>query len=263
MRLLSFLVLVPATCCFAVDLPFGVAIAGKAGSYTQERWKSDFPGCEFEGGIQEGRIAVVEHDGLKWLRVNFAIGKIGPEAGGAGWRMPFVRQAAAELRYTLRFSENFDFVKGGKLPGLCGGPENVSGGRPANGVNGFSARLMWRKDGRGEAYVYHKNQQGNYGDSFAFPADFRFPTNEPAQVRLAVTMNTPGKRDGTLRVWLTLQGRPEQRMVERTDLEWRTADTFGVDGLYFETFHGGGDASWAPTRACWVEFAGMKIDRVR
>jgi hypothetical protein len=159
----------------------------------------------------------------------------------------------------VRFSKDFDWVKGGKLPGLCGGPENVSGGRPATGTNGFSARLMWRKDGRGEAYVYHvnANQRGDYGDSFSFPESFRFPTEEDVHVRIAVAMNTVGKRDGSVRVWIAVGDAKEQLMVERTDMAWRTVDSFGVDSAYFETFHGGSDESWAPTRKCWAEFGGM------
>lgn len=254
MRFIAFLFWVSWSSALSADLPLRITITGEAGPYTKERWKADWPGCEFEGGIKEGRVEVVEHDSLKWLRVNFAVGKIGPEEGGAGWRMPFGKHEAAEMSYTLRFSKDYDFVKGGKLPGLCGGPENVSGGRPADGANGFSARLMWRRDGRGEAYVYHKNQKGNYGDRFDFPAGFRFPTGTDIKVRITVTMNRPGKPDGTLRVWID-----DNLLVERTDMEWRSADSFGVDGLYFETFHGGGDKSWAPARECWVEFAEMCI----
>ncbi|MCE2694548.1 MAG: hypothetical protein LW645_09825 [Verrucomicrobiaceae bacterium] len=251
MRSWVFIFLVSIHLASAADLPWSVTIAGELGPYTKERWKADWPGCEFEGGIKEGRVMVTEG---QRLRVNFALGQIGPEAGGAGWRMPFGKHETAEMSYTLRFSKDFDFVKGGKLPGLCGGPENVSGGRPANGQNGFSARLMWRRDGRGEAYVYHKNQKGDYGDSFAFPSDFRFPTDTPVKVRLAVSMNTPGKRNGALRVWID-----EKLLVERSDMEWRSVDSFGVDGLYFETFHGGGDKSWAPTKPCWAEFGELRV----
>ena len=251
MRSWVFISLVSIHLASAADLPLGVTISGELGPYTKERWKADWPGCEFEGGIKEGRVMVTEG---QRLRVNFAVGKIGPEAGGAGWRMPFGKHEAVEMSYTLRFSKDFDFVKGGKLPGLCGGPENVSGGRPANGQNGFSARLMWRRDGRGEAYVYHKNQKGDYGDSFAFPTDFRFPTDTPVKVRLVVRMNTPGKRDGALRVWID-----EKLLVVRSDMEWRSVDSFGVDGLYFETFHGGGDKSWAPTKPCWAEFGELRV----
>lgn len=242
-----------------------VEIAGASGTYTVERWKKDWPGCAFQDGIKEGHVSVAERRGENRLRVDFAVGGIGPEKGGAGWRWPVGTREHAQLRYTVRFSRGFEWVKGGKLPGLCGGPDNVSGGRPANGTNGFSARLMWRKEGRGEAYVYHKNQPQNYGESFPFPADFRFPEDTDVQVRMEVRMNTPGKRDGVLRVWVAAgneggNGVAEKLVVERTDMEWRTVATFGVDSLYFETFHGGNDASWAPQKPCWAEFGGMRVE---
>ena len=243
--------------------PFAViTFSGDPGLYTVNQWKHDWPGCEFENGIMQGRIARMNNDGTKWLRVNYAAGQIGPEQNGAGWRWTFGRRDAAELTYILRFGRGFDWVKGGKLPGLCGGPDNVSGGRPANGMNGFSARLMWRKDGRGEAYVYHKNQKSDYGDSFSFPGDFRFPTDTPVRIRERVTMNDAGKRNGTLQVWIALGDKPERLVVEHAGMEWRAANTFGVDSIYFETFHGGGDSSWAPTRGCWAEFGEFRIASV-
>lgn len=234
---------------------------GQPGRYTVAQWKKDWPGCGWENGVADGRLSVVERGGLKFFQVAHAVGAIGPEKGGAGWRYPFGRGESAELAYTLRFGRDFDWVKGGKLPGLCGGPENVSGGKPADGANGFSARLMWRKDGRGEAYVYHKHQREKYGDSFPFPAEFRFPTETDIRIRIRVRMNTPGKRDGTLQVWTTLGQTAEQLVVDRTDLEWRTADTFGVDGVYFDVFHGGSDGSWAPTRPCWTEFGKIAVTK--
>ena len=250
--------------------PVAVKLSGAPGPYTVERWKHDWPGCEWEDGIVEGHASLVHRNEKDWLRVSYAVGGIGPENGGVGWRWPIpstgsgpsaAGHEAAELRYTVRFSKDFDWVKGGKLPGLCGGPENVSGGRPATGANGFSARLMWRREGRGEAYVYHKGQKTRYGDSLSFPEDFHFPTETDVHVRLAVTMNTVGKSDGSVRVWIGVGDAKERLMVERTDMEWRTVDSFGVDSLYFESFHGGDDASWAPTRACWAEFGEMKVTR--
>lgn len=257
MKFLSLLALTSSL--NAADLPISVRFSGAAGDYTEQRWKQDWPGCEFEDGIKEGHVQLKEQDGKKWLRVNYAIGGIGPEKGGTGWRWPIEKHNSVQLIYTLRFSQDFEFVKGGKLPGLCGGSENVSGGRRADGINGFSARLMWRKDGRGEAYVYHKNQPDKYGESFAFPEDFRFPTGTPIQVRLAVGMNRGGQRDGLLRVWMTLPGRVERLVVDRTDMEWRNADAFNVDSLLFETFHGGNDSTWAPTRSCYAEFTDIRI----
>jgi hypothetical protein len=56
------------------------------------------------------------------------------------------------LSYEVAFDAGFDWVKGGKLPGLRGGPDpnNCSGGNQANGTNCFSSRVMWRTDGAGE-----------------------------------------------------------------------------------------------------------------
>ena len=56
------------------------------------------------------------------------------------------------ISYEVAFDSGFDWVKGGKLPGLRGGPDpnNCSGGNQANGTNCFSSRLMWRTDGTGE-----------------------------------------------------------------------------------------------------------------
>lgn len=56
------------------------------------------------------------------------------------------------VTYEVAFDTDFDWVKGGKLPGLRGGPDpnNCSGGNQANGTNCFSSRVMWRTNGNGE-----------------------------------------------------------------------------------------------------------------
>ena len=234
---------------------------GAPGTCSVAQWKKDWPGCEWEDGVKEGHLSTIIKGGTKAFRVNYTPGEIGPEKGGCGWRFPIGRHEVAQLTYTVTFSKDFDWVKGGKLPGLSGGPANVSGGRPADGTNGFSARLMWRADGRGEAYVYHKNQADNYGDRFSFPADYRFPTEQPVRVRMRVAMNTPGAKNGKLYVWIAPAADPknERLLVSRTNMEWRTAGTFGIDSLYFETFHGGSHETWAPTRPCFTEFTGIKV----
>lgn len=56
------------------------------------------------------------------------------------------------LSYEVAFDAGFDWVKGGKLPGLRGGLNSTgcSGGNEATGQDCFSTRLMWRTDGEGE-----------------------------------------------------------------------------------------------------------------
>ena len=258
----SLFLLLPAAAISAGAADLQIKFSGPAGPYAVEQWKKDWPGCGWQDGIEEGNVSLVEREGTRYLRVDYRPGEIGPEDNGCGWRFPVGTRETAELRYTVRFSPDFDWVKGGKLPGLCGGPENVSGGRPADGTNGFSARLMWRADGKGEAYLYHVNQPDRYGDRVAFPDDFRFPTDTTIRVRMRVTMNEPGRKNGKIQVWIRTgdnEEAPEIEVVHRTDLAWRSVATFGVDALYFETFHGGSDKSWAPKKSSWAEFGALSV----
>lgn len=58
------------------------------------------------------------------------------------------------LKYDIKMKENYEFVKGGKLPGLFGGATSCSGGANAADLGCFSTRLMWRRDGDAELYLY-------------------------------------------------------------------------------------------------------------
>ncbi len=233
-----------------------IEISATPGPYTTAQWKADWPGCEYEDGISEGRLSTTLIDGSAWLRIAYAAGKIGPDGGGCGWRWPYTAKLAlsGELRYSVIFDKDFEFVRGGKMPGLCGGPKTITGGDAVNGHEGWSARVMWRKDGRGQAYVYHMNQPRKYGDEFDFPADFRFTLGQPIDIRMRVTMNTLGQRDGKLRVWVTLPSSAERLLVDRPNMQWRAAPQIGVDSLLFNTFHGGSDDTWAPQQECHAMF---------
>ncbi|KIO25566.1 polysaccharide lyase family 14 protein, partial [Tulasnella calospora MUT 4182] len=113
------------------------------------------------------------------------------------------------MSYSVFFPKNFDFVLGGKLPGLYGGRPGCSGGDPAEDC--FSTRLMWRKGGAGELYLYApKSKQGDgvcntppksdcnvdYGLSIG-RGSFKFAPGRWTNVRQTVVLNTPGKPDGT------------------------------------------------------------------
>lgn len=243
----------------AAEEPLRIPFNGPPGPYTVAQWKRDWPQCVFEDGVGEGRFALVEKDGQPWLRATYPQGAVGPDEGGGAWRLPFPKRDVAELRYSVCFEEGFDFNKGGKLPGLCGGPKTITGGDAVNGLDGFSARLMWRREGRGQAYVYHMDQPSKYGDEFDFPETFRFPIGEPVRIRLQVKMNTPGKKDGELRIWTAVGEASEALQVERRGLRFRQQDGYAIDGLLFNTFHGGSDGSWGPARQVSALFGAFEV----
>ncbi len=256
----SGIVMATSLCVYGQEsYPLKIQLSGPAGKYDLTRWKQDWPGCKFEDGVTEGRTSLVESSDLKWLRVTCKADEIGPEQGGIGWRKPIPPTGRLELAYRVQFAEDFDFAKGGKLPGLAGGPDSVTGGRPANGKNGFSARFMWREDGRAEAYVYHMDQPGKYGESFPFSDDFRIPRGKPFMLIMRIDMNEVGQADGALEAWVKVGEEDAIKVIQRYDLRWRDDESIQIDSLMCQVFHGGNDASWAPKKDCTVDLADFQM----
>jgi hypothetical protein len=48
--------------------PVSVILSGNPGPYGVAQWKKDWPGCEYEDGVKEGRFGLVDRDGMRWLR---------------------------------------------------------------------------------------------------------------------------------------------------------------------------------------------------
>ncbi len=86
---------------------------------------------------------------------------------------------------------------------------------------------------------------------------------EPVNVRLRVSMNTPGRRNGKLDVWVqTKQPKKYQHVVSRTGMEWRADAKFGIDSVLCETFHGVGVKSWAPRKSSFALFSRLSVRSV-
>lgn len=95
-------------------------------------------------GVEEKRCRIVKKNGEKILEIT--IPKNTESKGGSFWRLDFPKNFTdVTFEYDIMFGKNFDFVRGGKLPGLGGGTSMGCGGTPEQYENGFSARLMWRE----------------------------------------------------------------------------------------------------------------------
>lgn len=178
------------------------------------------------------------------------------EVGGAGfYSAPPALQGRdhACLSYRVRFESGFDFVKGGKLPGLYGG-EAPSGGDEVTGENGFSMRYMWREHGAGELYEYVVNKDDDdYGESVG-RGQWYFPSGQWVQLEQEVILNDPGQSNGVVRVWV--DGQP---VLEQQGLVYRTSDSVHIDGLMFSTFFGGHGEEWRTPRDQHADFADFRI----
>ena len=76
-----------------------------------------------------------------------------PQGGAEFYATPLAMQNAnnVSLEYSIFFPADYNWVLGGKLPGLYGGHTGCSGGNDA--LTCFSTRLMWRQKGMGELYL--------------------------------------------------------------------------------------------------------------
>jgi hypothetical protein len=243
----------PATTLFCNDFNDDAV-----GVYTEATLKADWASPSWNDGVDEGRVSIfqgAEASEGRSLRVVYPKGSVGPGPGGAQWYL-LLSQKYEELylAYRVRFGSSFDFVKGGKLPGLVGtvGGKAPTGGNPADGTNGFSARGMWRSGGAAVQYVYYWDQKSNYGDDLAWNAGGAksFVPGQWHTVEHRVKLNTEGQANGIIEAWLD-----GVQVLSREDLRIRKdAAAFGIDALYFSTFFGGNDASWAPTKDETVEY---------
>jgi hypothetical protein len=178
--------------------------------------------------------------------------------GGAQAYLPYQKATdQAYLRYYVRFPVGFDFVKGGKLPGLYGGTR-TAGRKVPDGTDGLSTRYMWRRDGDGEIYAYLPTSH-EHGTSIG-RGEWRFRPGQWTSLEQRVQLNTPGGADGRITVWV--DGR---QVLDERGLSFRTTSTLQIEGIFFSTFFGGGDKSWAtPVRieepvSQYVDFADFRV----
>ncbi len=157
----------------------------------------------------------------------------------------------AYLRYSVWFPARFDFVKGGKLPGLYGG-RKTSGGKIPDGVDGFSTRYMWRQDGAGEVYAYLPSSV-DHGTSLG-RGTWSFPTGRWTCLVQHVHLNTPGASDGSIQV--SVEGK---QVLDQQAIIFRTAGELRIEGLFFSTFFGGGDETWETPRDQLARFGGFAV----
>jgi hypothetical protein len=203
-----------------------------------DQWLQNLPAYRIWGT----QNLATRQGGPSVLEVTYPKGSIDPATtwapiGGAGFLYPLATPLLAGcLAYDVAFEKGFDFVKGGKLPGLYGG-NAPSGG--ADTSKGFSTRYMWRGGGAGEVYAYVPDKSGEYGESIGRGA-WSFAPGQWQRLEQEVVVNHLGQKDGVLRVWV--DGKP---VIDRNDMVYRVDGNVLVSGLMFSTFFGGHDASWA------------------
>ncbi|MEO1235195.1 MAG: polysaccharide lyase [Planctomycetota bacterium] len=225
-------------------------------SYNTTKLWNDFPTTLWQAGISAGRgyISGTAQGGSKHsLKITYPAYQSGSSSTGAQFQVNFPNGAKyTELycEYDFRFSGGFQWKEGGKMPGLGGGGFTATGGTLADGYNGFSSRLMWRKNGTIAAYVYRVNRPAgtSYGEDFFFEENGQRVTLSPNRwyrVKMRVRLNQVGSADGRITCWLD-----GTQVLDRGGIEWRKTNNLKIDNFMFSTFPGGGsgDSLFYPTQ---------------
>ncbi|KAJ7643707.1 polysaccharide lyase family 14 protein [Roridomyces roridus] len=183
----------------------------------------------------------------------------------------------AVLSYRMMLQEGWEWVKGGKLPGIYGGEGDSSyactGGRQEARSKCFNVRPMWRPKGQGELYTYlpltDRNQQqlsavppystGNaqYGFSVGRNA-FNFDVGRWITLAFRVKLNDVGSENGELELWVD-----GESVISVSGLTLRDSDKSRIKGAHFQTFFGGHEVDWASPkdqRAWFADLSGAIIE---
>ncbi|TFY74684.1 hypothetical protein EWM64_g9328 [Hericium alpestre] len=215
------------------------------------------------------------------LQVTYPVGSFSAGNQGGTQMVSMFNSSSAQpfeamlVTYEIAFDQGYQWVKGGKLPGLRGGPEldGCSGGNQANGTNCFSTRLMWRTSGQGEVYAYVPrtddicpNSKRSLTESDGVICDdkdgisidrgsFAFSPGQWQRISLVVRLNNP---PNVANGQITLYNNDQQALT-KNDVQIRTSDAVYTAGLYISTFFGGGDDSWAPNSTMHTYFRNFQV----
>lgn len=189
------------------------------------------------------------------LKAMFPTGKFGP-LPGLQWKVSFCPSMVAKLKYKLFIPKGFDFVKGGKLPGLAGGTGNT-GGLVPTGRDGWSVRFMFKEAGKLCAYAYYPGMREQFGEKMFLKKGeqfFRLPIDQWVEITLKIEMNDPDRENGSLECRVD-----DELLLQKDDMEFRRSEDLAIDHFLFSTFFGGADKSWAPENDCELYFKDIVV----
>ena len=226
---------------------------------TNKEIKVYFPG---DSSLQSANNFIYKGSAGEWA-VFLLKDSIGP-AGGIVQRKKITPATKYELEFDMKFDEDFDFGKGGKVGfGFLIG-EGYTGGGPANNGNGGSARIMWSTNTEGRVYLkpylYYKDQPGKWGEDFklSYPAIGSIKTDKWYTVKMSVESNTGSNEDGNIKI--SING---SMLIDR-NIRWTTNDAEKmINTITFETFRGGNEAEWKSPKDGNIKFANMRWNTVK
>lgn len=255
--------------------------------YTKKEALADFNTYKVGGMVVDsttpGRMAIdpnVSYDNKgSSIRVLYPKGKVTPSDSGVQIDIPLsndpkVNNFAADelyLSYWFKFSDNFEFTCGGKMPGLEGsqaGDDNTLG---------WTGRWMFRNGGSIQSYM-HYSVKGDeptflgWGDEIAprgssgCPDETRTSYLKKGQwhhMQLHYKLNTPGKKDGIMEGWLDGDAAHYLNNSIGDFRQLGLSDGVTINAIFFSTFHGGSKPEYAPSKDVYAWFDEFTVSKTK
>ncbi|KAJ2917708.1 hypothetical protein MD484_g2720, partial [Candolleomyces efflorescens] len=184
----------------------------------------------------------------------------------------------AVFSYRMMLQQDWEWVRGGKLPGLFGGINDLaygcSGGRKDDRCQCIGLRPMWRVNGTGELYTYLPLNETNATQQLKVPplsvenSDYGFSVGRGAYnfkqavgnwvaVAIRVRLNDIGVDNGEIEVWID-----GCSVISIDGLALRSSTSSVLRGMHFQTFFGGSSPEWASPkdqRAWFADITGAIV----
>lgn len=203
-----------------------------------------FTNAQRVSGVDAGRAEIVtwpEAFQGEALAVSLNALAVGAGNSGVRWLTPLPAQDELYLSYRIRFEPGFDFGAGGTLSGLAGGNPDS----PPNGLDWWSAPVVWRPGGAIGQRLYHPGQTASTGDVMLWEhgaaGQRQFRAGEWYTIGQYIRLNTPGQSDGVIE--MSLNG--ELALIQQ-GVRFRDTANLRLNTLVFAAHYGGGDAMLQP-----------------
>lgn len=238
----------------------------KPGKLTDRETKKNWMGSQilcgkkdfifYKMGITRHPFFISKNTDNQFLKVLIPAKHYGPITG-AQWKIPFSPKNEYYFSYRIKFEKDFDFVKGGKLPGLAGGKANAGGNVP-NGYDGWSARMMFWENGKLSYYLYFPKQSSKWGERL-YLTDVDGDTLHISRqkwhtITQHVKLNTPNQSNGILQAWFD----GTETFYSDTIL-FRKDEKLKIDQILFSVFLGGDNDSWSSLKDEYICFDDFRI----
>jgi len=158
------------------------------------------------------------------------------------------------LSYDVYFENSFEFVRGGKLPGLASA--NPTDGCNSVKPDSWSSRLMWRENGALQSYFYSQDRSKPCGDGQT-GKNFKFQKNKWYGIELEVKLNTQYDEYGGS-VVVRVDGKV---IAENKNQRMRSVynSNSDISLFFFSSFFGGNNTSWAPSKPVYARFDNFTV----